>query len=99
MKHKRPIISAAIILNPSLENICKSMIFRYFDINTDKIFDQRREGDTQGWVRDWSEPDERRAHATLVHSQFLTQGCAVFGSSGDTAVQTGVLEAYTYHVS
>lgn len=40
MKDKRPIISEAIILNPSLENICKNVIFRYFDINTDKIFDK-----------------------------------------------------------
>lgn len=59
------------------------MIFRYFDTNTDKRFDQGRDRDTLRWVRDWSEPDERGAHSTLGHSHFLTQGYIVFGSSGD----------------
>lgn len=87
---------SSCILNMSLENIHKMMIFKCFDINTEKRFDQgrERERETLRWVMVWCEPDERNADPTLCYYQFLAQGSVLFSSlEGNT---DWVLGAYLH---
>lgn len=72
---------SSCILNMSLENIHKMMIFKCFDINTEKRFDQGRERERERlWDEWWFDVSQMKGMQTLHCVTVLSVSCTRFST-------------------